>query len=66
MKLLLVSDTGESVEVRCDRCARWARLLGVAGKCGAPYGEKFAIEGGTRLTTMFDFGCALFERKETT
>lgn len=71
MKLVVITDTGEQIEARCDGCRHWKRLRGDEGVC-----EKLsrgADLAGTSpewgvpcdFGTSEAFACVYFERKET-
>lgn len=62
VKLVVITDTGESVEARCDACRHWLRYFG-GGAC-----DELSVntgEGPMHLNTTDRFGCVLFEPKET-
>lgn len=70
MKLVLITDTGERIEARCDRCRHWEG--GEVCQSIQPWSGAVPHNGawidltkddGAVLGTRPDFGCALFEVK---
>ncbi len=71
MKLVVITDTGEQVEVRCDACRHWnAAALSVDpgfAYCRKAWTGPPADDPGfgsrAPLVTSAGFGCVLFGRK---
>jgi len=73
MKLMMITDDSENVEVRCDRCRHWeapdsdgfAMCSGLDDRRGAFVSDVAGVSlyGNSELMTRAEHGCALFEAK---